>query len=345
MNRCPLFVELCAGTVAVSLRLQGGNRCRPVVSRMGAKTGYANVILACFGLTPGGKADAYLWCEPDPGARLLLQALPQPEVLREAASVLCGWASQDPRTLWEALRKEGPPKGVDGREVARWSYVVGASWKGQGTDYRSCETSGGGGLPMTVTGLAARWLDRPSLPPTTITEDARTVDPREVARWVVVAGQMWCHKMDGRPLEQWAMKGLDDGGVSLQTLIGNVDVVPEWPPVAVTSDAREIKPPLLPVGTVCLIDPPYVQTTGYGHELPRAEVVRLARLWADAGAFVGVCEQEPIPELIADGWHAVEITHGRKGQKRTFSKQQHEYLTLNRPPVNPPLLGVQEDLW
>ena len=115
--------------------------------------------------------------------------------------------------------------------------------------------------------------------------------------------------------------------------------------VAIADDAREIGPPLLPVGTVCLIDPPYVQTTGYGHELPRAEVVRLARLWADAGAFVGVCEQEPIPELVGEGWHAVDITHGRRGQKRTFSRQQREYLTLNRPPANPPLLGVQEDLW
>ena len=102
--------------------------------------------------------------------------------------------------------------------------------------------------------------------------------------------------------------------------------------------------PELPDGTICYIDPPYEATTGYGHDLPRSEVVRLALLWAEAGAFVGVSEQCPIPELVSAGWHAVEITHGRRGQKRTFSKQQREYLTLSRPPVHPPLLGVQEVL-
>jgi hypothetical protein len=36
----PLFVELCAGTAAVSLRLARA-KAKPPVSRMGAKTGYA----------------------------------------------------------------------------------------------------------------------------------------------------------------------------------------------------------------------------------------------------------------------------------------------------------------
>jgi hypothetical protein len=43
--RCPLFVELCAGTAALSLRLHAGRHARPPVSRMGAKTGYAHAIL------------------------------------------------------------------------------------------------------------------------------------------------------------------------------------------------------------------------------------------------------------------------------------------------------------
>ena len=70
---CPLFVELCAGTAAVSLRLHGGPHARPPVSRMGAKTGYAHAILHALGLRQGqGSADGtrYLWCEPDPGVRL-----------------------------------------------------------------------------------------------------------------------------------------------------------------------------------------------------------------------------------------------------------------------------------
>ena len=118
----------------------------------------------------------------------------------------------------------------------------------------------------------------------------------------------------------------------------------DWPPVAVTADAREIDPPRLPEGTIVYADPPYVATTGYRDDLPRSEVVRMARLWAEAGAFVGVSEQEPIPELMADGWHAVRITNGRKGAARSFSKQKDEWLTLSRPPVNAPFLGEQQVL-
>ena len=81
------------------------------------------------------------------------------------------------------------------------------------------------------------------------------------------------------------------------------------------------------------MDPPYQGTTGYGNDLPRAEVVELARRWADAGAVVCISEAEALPALMADGWHSVEITGCRKGQKRTFSKQQREFLTLNRAPA------------
>jgi hypothetical protein len=89
----------------------------------------------------------------------------------------------------------------------------------------------------------------------------------------------------------------------------------------------------LPPGVVVYIDPSYVGTTGYASDLPRADVVALARRWAAAGAVVAISEAEPIPELVAEGWHAVRIDGERVGQKRTFSKQQAEWLTLNRAPA------------
>lgn len=89
----------------------------------------------------------------------------------------------------------------------------------------------------------------------------------------------------------------------------------------------------LPPGTICYMDPSYVGTTGYADNLGRAEVVILARRWAAAGATVAISEAEPIPELVAEGWHAVEITGERIGQARTFSKQKREWVTLNRPPA------------
>jgi hypothetical protein len=91
---------------------------------------------------------------------------------------------------------------------------------------------------------------------------------------------------------------------------------------------------------VAFIDPPYLNTTGYAHDLPRAEVVAIARRWAAAGATVAISEAEPIPELVAEGWYAVRIDGERVGQKRTFSKQQAEWLTLSRPPAwVPPVQG------
>ena len=111
-------------------------------------------------------------------------------------------------------------------------------------------------------------------------------------------------------------------------------------PALIHPDARTIDPPTLPPGTVCYMDPPYVATTGYAHDLPRAEVVTLARRWTAAGATVAISEAEPIPELVAEGWYSVDITNQRAGQKRTFSKQQHEHVTLNRAPAwVPPVQG------
>jgi hypothetical protein len=104
-------------------------------------------------------------------------------------------------------------------------------------------------------------------------------------------------------------------------------------PATVTPDARAIEPADLPPGTVVFVDPPYVGTTGYGNDLPREDVVNMARRWAEAGARVYISEAEPLPALVADGWHAVEITSQRIGQKRTFSKQQREWVTCSVPPA------------
>ena len=88
------------------------------------------------------------------------------------------------------------------------------------------------------------------------------------------------------------------------------------------------------------IDPPYSGTTGYAAKMPRETVLEVARRWSDAGAVVCVSEAEPLP---LDGWHHVEITGARVGQRRTFSKQQAEWLTMNREPVEVP--AVQEVLF
>ena len=294
MSRCLLFIELCAGTAAVSLRLHGGEHARPPVSRMGAKTGYANAILRVLGLRPGqGYTDGtrYVWCEPDAGVRLLLEAYRDRELAQAAAEIIRSWKDEDPRELWERLRAEGPARHVcDPREVARWA-------------------------------LLGRWAYRAGEPESGLNH-GRLVDRKPTITGGNGAKARTCEQEAGL----WA------------------SVIEAQPPATIAPDAREVEPPTpLPPGTVAYMDPPYVGTTGYAHDLGREAVVEIARRWDAAGAVVAISEAEPIGALVADGWHAVEITGERRGQKRTFSAQQREWLTLNREPAWVP--SVQASLF
>jgi hypothetical protein len=266
----PIFVELCAGTAAVSLRLNQP-KAKPPASRLGTKTGYADAILYHLHLQPGQGAESYLWCDPDPGVRLMLEAYRDPALAREAADVIRSWADEDPRALWGRLRAEGAPSGVTGRELGRMAVL----WR---WSYRS-------GQPES--GFNAAYVAGRSRTETDHGSKARTV---------------W---LEADLLLRAARSSLAS---------------------TIHADARHIGPVR---GAVVYIDPPYVNTTGYAHDLPRAEVERLALAWAEAGATVAISEAEPI---ALPGWEHVEITGERKGQKRTFSKQQAEWLTIWRSP-------------
>lgn len=285
MTPIPLMVELCAGTAALSVRLAkaGG---RPVISRMGAKTGYADRILELAGLRPGQGADLYLWCEPDPGARLLLEAYRSQRLAREAAAIVRSWADEDPRALWQRLKAEGPAR----------HEVTDCSWR------------------------AAYFL-------------VGKCDPRELARVARLLTSNRLINLDSRTWENTGEGGSTFGGPEFCTPIDRLEGALQWAPEVQEAVIRDsaISPPPIPPGSVVYIDPPYVGTTGYAHDLPRAEVVRLAREWAEAGALVMISEAQPIVEL--DGWHVVEITGDRKGQTRTFSKQKREFVTMSAPPA------------
>ena len=396
----PLLVELCAGTAALSLRL-AREKARPPVSRMGSKAGYADAILRVLGLRPGQGAARFLWCEPDPGCRLLLEVYRTPGLAQEVASIIRKWSGEDPRELWERLRAEGPPRcppPLDPREVARWVNVKAwEPYEGRyiGPDFTSFTA-------VTGEALADR-MATTSTVEAAITQDAREVDPREVARWarIVTSNRLipvrwdtvrrgWFNtgvggtthggeefstsipalegkfrdvdgdlraevvadsrEVDPREVARYLyhlsvsyrpagdLQGFvhpEEGGrygaarLEVARRVGELPLLPGEVPV---EDARTVDPPTLPEGTVAYMDPPYQGTTGYGADLPREEVVAIARKWAEAGAWVVISEAEPIPELVADGWSQVEITWTRKGQRRTFSRQQREFLTLSRPP-------------
>jgi hypothetical protein len=106
-----------------------------------------------------------------------------------------------------------------------------------------------------------------------------------------------------------------------------------WPETALHRDGREVQP--IP-GAVVVIDPPYLGTHGYGAGgvLPRADVVAMARRWAEAGAVVAVCEAVPVAEEMGPGWASIDITGEREGVPRgAFGGTVTEWLTLSRPAV------------
>ena len=228
---------------------------------------------------------------------------------------------------------------VDPREVARYARILTANrlvnpdpetWQNTG---RGGYRHGGADFCTPAADLAARFADAVEVPGAAMVDDARAVDPREVARWSLLVVRSFGQKgprfgyapMTGNEkciLQRWRP---DQPAQELQD-------TPTLP-ATITDDARVVDPPQLPPGVVVYIDPPYLGTTGYAHAFPRSEWLPVVRRWAEAGALVVVSEAEPIPELVAEGWHAVEITGERKGQKRTFSKQQREWLTMSRAPA------------
>jgi site-specific DNA-adenine methylase len=125
-----------------------------------------------------------------------------------------------------------------------------------------------------------------------------------------------------------------DRALGCENTATRLTALPDLPPTVVGADAREIDPPPLD-GVVVFLDPPYQGTTKYAHDLDRDAVLELARRWDRAGATVAISEQEPLTGWADRVWH-VDITAARKGQKRTFSKQQREWLSMNRPPVETP---------
>ena len=122
--RCPLYVELCAGSAAVGLRLLGISR--PPISFMGAKTSLAGAILGAMGLQPGQGAEAVVLVDAGPWGHVWGSLL-DPTCSQQVAKVLRSWAGEDPRALWERLAATAPADSTIWApgEVAAYLWVQG----------------------------------------------------------------------------------------------------------------------------------------------------------------------------------------------------------------------------
>ena len=328
------FCEFPAGLASVSLRLHGGSKCRPPISRIGNKAGYAEAILWTLGLTAGKSASAYVWAEADDDVRALLQAYPDPAMLLRIAEIIRGWADEEPRALWERLRAERKARTASGAagEVAAW--IQQSVWS-----YRQGDlTSGGPVLPgdrrqdttATATATATASLAEFAM----LASSNRLIN---VAAWIQQS--VWSYEQGN---VKTGFFGPGDGRkdtTATATAIATARMVSNWPPVAVLPRIPSgadlsalLGTPGDLEGVVVYMDPPYLNTTGYLHDLGRGALIGHALDLSGMGATVAISEAEAIPELVAAGWYVADLTAGRKGQKRTFSKQQGEYLTMTSEP-------------
>jgi len=318
MERPRLFVELCAGSAAVSLRLVGGPNANPILGYQGGKRGYARAILGVLGLRQGLGAHE-VWLNDAGPFGAVWQVLVQPGKAEEVAAIIRGWKDEEPRALWERLKAEGWGELTEVGDVARWSWVQGH------------ENPHGSALkPQYDQSLGYDW-----------NQSAHSVwlasRVEAVARWLVC--QHWSFSGKG-PEKGYGGPGCPGGDWGEQRdkalgierfngLVLDAAQALATPCRAFHGSALDVPIPEDCEGVYCYIDPPYQDTTGYQHTLPREDVITLARRWSDAGAVV--CISEAV-HIEIEGWHHVEITSERKGQRRTFGGTR-EWLTLNRTPA------------
>ena len=342
-----IFCEPCCGSAAVTVRLLQ-RYGKPPISYMGGKAGYADPILDALGLVPGQGCDGIVLADVGPWAAV--------------------WA-----TLGNAMPPEDAAKWLHANALSMVKNGTAAGYSrvnGEGNDFTDRHGDSGHwhattpdvsasrieacSLPASksVANIIRTWKDKepralwdrlkkdgwPSLMPV---KGGRWLGPQsveEVAGWAL--NQAWCpqgQRYMGPDRPSGKRETDPDWVASITTggMAGRMVDLPTFPPLACYQGS--ITDMVLPDsldGWIIFFDPPYQGTSGYPFgNLARSEVLRLAKEWHGRGAIVAISEAEPLP---LDGWHHVQIDHARKGQKRTFSKQQSEWLTISRAPCHVP---------
>lgn len=342
-----LFCEPFAGSAALTYWLLGG---KPPISYMGGKSGYAHVIADILGLSQRHRPAGIILGEPGPFAAVHATL----GGASGSAEDVAGW-------LWsgsQAYKPGNPSAGL---------YVRTNGEQNISTEQLSANTAD---VPLpaskAVANIIRSWKD----------EEPRALWERLKAKgWPSLLLPEGCRGrwLGPQSVEEvagflvntgWSYRGISDGPFDPSRAIPNADLGRgaltvegvsdrcgdiSFPSLAVWQGFAEDLP--LPAdlsGVICYCDPPYENTTGYKHgTCPRETVLRLARDWSGRGATVAISEAVRLDRELGEGWTSVDISHARKGQARTFTKNQgtnrkepQEWVTLNRPPVHVPAKQV-----
>lgn len=143
----------------------------------------------------------------------------------------------------------------------------------------------------------------------------RSREPKEKGRRSVGSGIMRPATVAHRIIKAQAALLSGGGGVLVSRSHPTADEVATW-----LETPRDLR------GVVVVLDPPYVGATRYEATCSRAEVVALAEDYRRLGALVLVCEAETLPELLAIGWHGLDL------RAVTLTAGKPEWLTCSEPP-------------
>ena len=156
------------------------------------------------------------------------------------------------------------------------------------------------------------------------------VSPSECARYMFLLQGAFSNRspFSGEGHVNTGKIKLNAGAHSAKLLTGQT-------PIPRASIAGEIE--LLELGgrrVYTYIDPPYVKTLKYIHDLSRAQVVETALHYAQFGPVV-ISEGEPVEELIQLGWTAENIYEEGVGRRRGMTnnarKELAEWITVFNP--------------
>ena len=333
-ERPRLFVELCCGSAAVTLKLLGGRYAVPPISFMGSKRGYAIAILGAMGLRCGIGADAVLLCDAGPWSRVWA-VLSDEARCHEVASILRGWSDEDPRSLWERLREEHRGE-WDG-----WTVERAAGWLTTTLWARAANPEMGFDDANERVERGTRWGGNVGT-----CDVAHRIE--SVAAWLQVGalsvkqaghGGSFCGSGDGAPGNRHPWH--------IERTASRAEASPSAPVSIYAGPAEDLDPPDDCEGVYMFCDPPYSgdgtrKITGYAADMPRETVLATLQKWSDAGAVVCCSECVGLADGLDGDWWEVDITGARVGQRRTFGATQ-EWLTMNREPQHRP--AVQRDLF
>lgn len=256
------FVELCAGSAALSMEIEG---IRPVVSYAGSKRGYAQEILQIMQID---KANVTKITVVDPGLWGVIHRAFVHHTCSEIAVEIEKLETEDPKTLFARLISSSILSGEKKLTMCAAEALC-----------KIAGTYGG----KEIGGFKGRHKHRPSVDgyiPSRKSLVDRCKDIAYTKNWNV------CHS-----------SALD---------------------VPAINDCER---------TVAYIDPPYTASSGqYIHQLSRNEVMKIGRLWAKQGADVYISENEPLHELIDEGWRS-RLLQNRIGQIRKDSRVTLEWVT------------------